>query len=366
MERKKIFLLISGLRVGGAEKFLVSLANGLDADIFDLHLVSFSLHNPLQAELHPHVRFHGFGRKGRFDVLPLLRLRKLMKAERPETVFSIGFFSFFLMVCASVFMKMKVKRVIGYHMIFPRGRQEDWLMRLYTRCLKGNDLVVTVSDNQANYTAGRYEIPASRFYTIHNGVDTDFWTLPPADFNRAAMRASYGLPADALVIVQTGMMRSEKNHIGAVKALHVLHTVFQRKAFLLLVGDGPMKENVKELVISLGLADYVKFAGLQHDARPFYWAGDLFVLSSFIETFSIAALEAMACGLPCVLTDIGGAREMIIPGVNGRLCTTDEDEMAKQWFMAFNMGFSPERIHAFVQEHFNKRDMVRKYTEVLC
>lgn len=366
MERKTIFLLISGLRVGGAEKFLVSLANGLDAEVFDLHLISFSLQNPLQAELRPDIRFHNFGRRGRFDVRPLLQLRKLMKEVKPDTVFSIGFFSFFLMVCASLLMRLKTKRVISYHGNVPRRRREDPLMMIYARCLGKDDLVITVSSDQARYTADRYHIPGSRFLTIHNGVDTDFWTLPPGDFDKAALRAQYGLPAEAPVIVKAAKMRVEKNHTGAIRALHVLHTTYHRKAFLLLVGDGPMKESARELAASLELADYVKFAGLQQDVRPFYWISDLFVLSSRIETFSIAALEAMACGLPCVLTDVGGAREMVVSGVNGLLCTTDESDMAQQWFRAFNTSFSPEQVHAHLRKNFNQADMVKKYTAILC
>lgn len=365
MQQKNIFILIAGLRVGGAEKFLVSLVNALDPAIFRLTVISFSHENPLQAEFRKDIRFHNLGRNGRFDVLPLLRLRKMIKEHQPETFFCVGFFSFFLLACAGWLMKMKVKRIVGYHATIPRNKKEDRLMKLYLRCLKKNDVVVTVSNNQAAYTAARYAIPNEQFRTIHNGVDTTFWTLPFADFKKDALRAQYQLPADAYVIIKTAVLRPEKNHHGAIRALHLLHTTYGLKAYLLLVGDGPMKDSIREMAAGLDLTDYVRFSGFQQDVRPFYWISNLFVLCSFTETFSIAALEAMACGLPCVLTNVGGAQEMIVAGKSGFVCAKEEREMAIQWFRAYNTGFSPWKIHAITREKFEQSEMIKKYADLL-
>jgi glycosyltransferase involved in cell wall biosynthesis len=127
-----------------------------------------------------------------------------------------------------------------------------------------------------------------------------------------------------------------------------------------------MTDQVKKLVAELKMENYVIFAGLQKDVRPFYWSGNLFTLcSTNVETFSIAALESMACGLPCVLTDIGGAREMIVEGLTGYLSKTDDASIADAWLKALKTDFRKEKIFAFIQNHFDSSKMVEEYRKIL-
>ena len=171
---------------------------------------------------------------------------------------------------------------------------------------------------------------------------------------------------DAKVIVMTAALRVEKNHLGAVKALQLLHNVYGQKAYLLMVGDGIMHEAIKKLAADLNLQDYVKITGMQKEVRPFYWASDLFTLcSTGVETFSIAALEAMGCGLPGVLTDIGGAREMIKEGLNGKLCEPAEADIAKKWAAALNENYSKQDIYAFARDNFSAEKMLAEYRKIV-
>ena len=105
--------------------------------------------------------------------------------------------------------------------------------------------------------------------------------LHPMTVTGSAIRKTYAIPADAKVIVMTAALRIEKNHTGAVKALHLLHTVYNQKAYLLMVGDGVMKEEIIKLARELNLQDYVKITGMQKEVRPFYWASDLFTLNLY-------------------------------------------------------------------------------------
>jgi glycosyltransferase involved in cell wall biosynthesis len=133
-----------------------------------------------------------------------------------------------------------------------------------------------------------------------------------------------------------------------------------------MVGDGIMKEEILKLATQLNLLDYIKITGMQQDVRPFYQASDLFTLcSTSVETFSIAALEAMACGLPCVLTNIGGANEMVKDGLNGYICDTSETDIAQKWAMALNYHFSRDNIHAFAQDNFSAEKMLEEYRKIL-
>ena len=164
----------------------------------------------------------------------------------------------------------------------------------------------------------------------------------------------------------TAAFRPEKNHIGAIKSLQVLHSEYKQKAYLLFVGGGMLLEQCRAVAEKMNMSEFIKFAGPQSDVRPFYWASNLFTLcSTSVETFSIAALEAMACGLPVVLTDIGGASEMISEGLNGFLCEPEVADIARKWSKALQFSFSPETIHDYVSNHFSSEKMIGEYRKTL-
>lgn len=141
--------------------------------------------------------------------------------------------------------------------------------------------------------------------------------------------------------------------------------------FLFLVGGGNEKyeSEMKNLAQKLDISEKVIFAGLQSDVRSFYWLSDLFTLASTrIETFSIAALEAMSTGLPCVLTDIGGANEMIQPGINGFLVKPGSiDELVLGWEKCIEglRSFENNKIRENVIAQFDLKYFVDRYEHFL-
>jgi len=85
----------------------------------------------------------------------------------------------------------------------------------------------------------------------------------------------------------------------------------------IIVGDGPFRKSLVEQAEALGLDGHVFFEGFQKDVRPFLQSGDAFVLTSHSEGFSLSIIEAMACGLPCVVTNVGGNAEAVDHMVHG-------------------------------------------------
>ncbi len=367
MKAKKILYITPGLNVGGAEKFILTLSAALSEKTDSQLMVSLVAHNALQPELNKSIQFIALPRKYKMDILPVLKLRKLIRKEKPDVIFCINFFSYFFLKCATFLANVSAKRIISYHSTIHVSKKEHLLHKFYASMLSKKDQIITVSTNQAEYTAAQLGIPTSQFKTIHNGIDTQYWKpLTTPDINNHHIRETYNIPANAKVIIKAAAFRKEKNHTGAVRALHVLHSDHQCKAYLLLLGEGSMLEEVKNLVAELGLQDYVIFAGLQKNVRPFYLESDLFTLcSSNVETFSIAALEAMACGLPCVLTDIGGAREMINEGITGYLCTPEYQDIAHTWHKALTGIFDKETIHNHVVSNFGAGKMIEEYEKIL-
>jgi glycosyltransferase involved in cell wall biosynthesis len=180
------------------------------------------------------------------------------------------------------------------------------------------------------------------------------------------LRNQYAIPENADVIIMTAAFRTEKNHTGAIHSLQLLHSVYNQKAYLLFVGEGMLLEPCRRLAEKMGMTDFVKFAGPQSHVLPYYWSSNLFTLcSTSVETFSIAALEAMACGLPAVLTNIGGASEMISEGLNGFLCEPVISDIAQKWSKALQLNFSPESIHDYVSKNFGAEKMIGEYIRTL-
>lgn len=366
MQATRILYITPGLNIGGAEKFIITLSNALSEETSNQTIVSLVSQNALTPELNKRIQFIPLQRKYKLDMVPVLKLRKLIRTEKPDVIFCINFFTYFFSKCATFLLSTNTKRVISYHSTIHVSRKEYLLHKFYRLLLTKKDLIITVSHNQETYTANQLRIARSKFKTIHNGIDTQYWKPQKNSDDNINVRAAYNIPPEAKVIIKAASFRIEKNHTGAVRALNILHSVYHCKAYLLLLGSGPMLNEVKNLAAEMGLQDYVIFTGMQKNVRPFYWASNLFTLcSTSVETFSIAALEGMASGLPCVLTDIGGASEMIAEGKTGYLCTPDDQDIAQTWHKALTEVFDKEKIYTHVATNFGADKMIEEYKKIL-
>lgn len=159
-------------------------------------------------------------------------------------------------------------------------------------------------------------VPPARLWPIANGVDTARF-LPASAAERRELRSANGLRAGPLVAF-AGRLAPEK---GLDVLLAAWPAVLARvpAARLLLVGAGDQRRSLEDQARALGVAASVTFAGGRDDVAPLLRAADLFVLPSFAEGLPVALLEAMACGLPCVATDIDGAAQVLRDGATGRL-----------------------------------------------
>ncbi|GKU80987.1 N-acetyl-alpha-D-glucosaminyl L-malate synthase BshA [Niallia sp. NCCP-28] len=132
------------------------------------------------------------------------------------------------------------------------------------------------------------------------------------------LRKEYGIKQDEKVVIHVSNFRSVKRVPDVVKAFH--HLAKKVPAKLLLVGDGPEMRNVTKLVDELQMKNKVLFLGKQENLEELYSISDLMLLLSEKESFGLVALEAMACGVPCIGTNIGGIPEVIVDGKTGFIC----------------------------------------------
>lgn len=165
-------------------------------------------------------------------------------------------------------------------------------------------------------------VPEDRIWDIANGVDVERFA-PTAPDERLALRRRLGLPDEGKLVVFVG-------RLTVAKALDVLLNAWAQRdasladARLVLVGDGELRDDLVHQAQRLGIAQSVVFTGGTHDPAAYLRACDAFVLSSRTEGMPVALLEAMACGLPCVATRVGGSAEVIEDGTSGRLVAPED------------------------------------------
>ncbi|MCA0268712.1 MAG: N-acetyl-alpha-D-glucosaminyl L-malate synthase BshA [Bacteroidetes bacterium] len=203
-----------------------------------------------------------------------------------------------------------------------------------------SDAVTAVSDYLRRETHAHFDVPGD-IDVIPNFVDT----VRFRPMNKGHFRAAIA-PGCEKVMVHVSNFRPVKRTADTVEVLARLREMGVC-VMLLLVGDGPDRRACEERARELGVHDRVRFLGKQDPVEEILAVADLFLMPSGSETFGLAALEAMACGVPVVSTDIGGLPELVIDGETGLLAPLgDVDAQA----MAAARILSDDALHARMAE----------------
>lgn len=125
---------------------------------------------------------------------------------------------------------------------------------------------------------------------------------------RRAFRMRYGIPQDAVLLLSVGELNEGKNHRAVLDALAGLR---DKNVYYLVCGQGVLHEQLLRYAAGLGIAGRIRMPGYVEDVAAAYLASDIFVFPSRREGMPVALMEAMAAGLPCVVSDIRGSRELI-------------------------------------------------------
>ncbi len=189
------------------------------------------------------------------------------------------------------------------------GLMRDWIARYSTFGL-------AASEPAAISMFGSQWRKRDRFRVMHCGLD-----LAPfgRQYDRADARREFGLPADAWVIGHVGRMVDEKNHRLIIDTFAEI-LPHADNAYLLLVGDGPLRQDIECQARQAGVIDRVRFAGNRNDVpRILCAAVDTFAFPSKFEGLGIALIEAQAAGLPCVISDVIPDEADVLPELITRL-----------------------------------------------
>jgi glycosyltransferase involved in cell wall biosynthesis len=357
----KVLHIIKSLGRGGAEMLLPETLKLHHQDLFEFHYIYFL---PWKNQMEEAIRIHG----GRVTCFPasnslhlmtkVLSISNYVRKQKIQLIHAH-------LPWAGILARA-VGKMCGIPVIYTEhNKQERYhaatrIMNLFTMNLATS--VIAVSSDVAESIhkhKPQLKIPVR---TILNGVNTDHFNKQL--FDRQAIRKQLNIPTEAAVIGTVAVFRFQKRlDLWMELAADILKQITD--VHFIVVGDGPLKDDLLRKRDELGLKDRVHMPGLISEVRPYQAAFDVYMMSSIFEGLPIALLEAMAMKCPVISTDAGGIKEVIRHGVDGLLCSVDEPKMLVE-FAASLLGNQylrtqyGDQARRRVTETFSMESMVEK------
>ena len=308
--------VVENLDRGGLERTVVDLiASQREAGHQCRVICLFKLGLLARELLAAGVRVDACGKQSGLDLRALRRARALLRQSPGAVIHTHNAMAHYYAVVASLGLPVRC-RINTRHGMGGRshsGRQE-WL---YRQSMRATDYAVAVCEAARARFDEEGVSPRRGLLAVPNGIRLERFRAADAAA-RQALVAELGWPAGSRIIGTVGRLQPVKDHALLLRAFAKVRTQVP-EAVLAIVGDGPLRETLETQVAQAGLAGAVKFLGDRHDVPRLLTGMEVFTLSSTSEGYSIALLEACAAGLPIVATDVGGNREIVRDGVNGRL-----------------------------------------------
>jgi glycosyltransferase involved in cell wall biosynthesis len=304
-----ITFLIRSLGYGGSERQLVALAKGLHEHRHSVMVAVFYSGGPLEKKLlEAGVTVQGLDKRGRWDLFGfLLRLVRILYEEKPDILHGyLGTPNILTVLLKPIFPH--VRMVWGVRASNVDLNRYDWLSRLSykveRRLSRFADLIIANSRSGLDYAVAS-GFPKNKMVVIPNGIDTDRFCPDPKA--RQRIRAEWGVTESEKLIGLVGRFDPMKDHPTFLRAAALLAQERENVRFV-CVGDGPAgyRRELRALGEDLGLTRRLIWAGVRADMPAVYNALDIATSSSaYGEGFPNAVGEAMSCGVPCVVTDVG-------------------------------------------------------------
>jgi glycosyltransferase involved in cell wall biosynthesis len=366
--KKRILHLITQLPIGGAEHLLASIVRHLDADRYESLVCCIQERGELAAMIEaggvPVICLERRGK--RFSFGTVLALARLMREQRIDLVHCHLYH-------ANLYGRLAA-RLVGIpaiatvHNTYVRRK---WHRSLLNRWLgRGRGLVIAVSAEARRDVIEHDRLNPGRVLLLPNGIDL---SRVDTQLSQAAAKERLGYAADDFLIGCIGRLEEQKGHANIIHALGLmLETAsedLRRRMRLLIIGDGRLRGELERVAAATGVSDEVRFAGSRSDVAEILRSLDLYVMPSLWEGLSLAMLEAMAAGLPVIISDVGGAAEVLGDGEFGiRVPPGDVAALASAVMVLVQEEAERRRLGAAAQrrvrEHYDLRERVARLEAV--
>ncbi|MFC0382880.1 glycosyltransferase [Chromohalobacter israelensis] len=358
-----IALFVPSLVGGGAERVMVTLANGFAEQGWRVDLVVVVAAGAYLADVSPRVRLVELGASRMFFSLPALV--RYLRRERPRVLLSALNYANVVALWANRLARVKTRLVVSQHNSVTRGMRSEptirsWLIPLLMRhSYPWASGIVAVSNGVAEDLARSLSLPRERIDVIYNPAVTERLR----ELSALSLAHPWLAPGEPPVILAVGRLTAQKDYPTLIHAFVALRA--QRNARLVILGEGELRENLEAMVARLGMTDDIAFPGFV--ANPYAWMrqAKLFVLSSAWEGFGNVLAEAMACGTPVISTDCpSGPAEILENGTWGRLVPVADVEALR---VAMCEELDGERRADVIQraQHFGLEEALKAYLCVM-
>ena len=318
-ERRRVLVVIDSMEVGGSQRQVQHLLDGLDKEQWQPELAYFRCDSFLvDAIRRSGTPVHYLPKRSRLDLRFLVAYARLLRNGNYALVHAYSLTAELWALLARALSGRRPVLVASERSSYRHDRPA-WYWWLKRVVLGRSAAVIANSRAGAQSTARRTGMPEAMFATIANDV-----ALPPpiAADSRAASRESLGVPDGRLLGLFVGRLVPVKNVACLVRALGMLAP--GQRPWIALVGDGPLRASIQQLATDCGVAADLCFLGEREDATLLMQAADFLVLPSHFEGLSNALLEAMAARCPVIASAVGGSVELIRDGQTGLLFPSDD------------------------------------------
>ena len=306
--------------VGGLENGIVNLINHMPRDAYRHVVIALTEITDFRRRIvRDDVQFIALNKRPGHALWMYPRLFRLFRELRPHIVHTRNLAALELAVpawAAGVAFRIHGEHGRDVGDLDGSNKKFQWVRRLYRPFVT---YYIALSHDLAHYLTDRVGVGRNKVCQIYNGVDAQ--RFYPAD-RRQAMTGCPFDDSDLWLVGTVGRMQTVKNQTDLARAfIEVLRLVpaLRKRLRLVMIGDGSLRQPVQALLEEASCADLAWLPGERGDVPDVLRGLDCFVLPSLAEGVSNTILEAMACGLPVIATDVGGNSELVDDGSTGIL-----------------------------------------------
>lgn len=332
---RKILFVIPNLGKGGAERVCANILYKLDRNKFDLCCIFYDKNHVY--DIPEDVKSYtldlsgaqNFLKKIEMSLYRIIKISQIIKKENPELILSFMNTVNLSTIISKVLSGSKAKIIISERNT-PSIQQKAFLgftTKLLMRIIyRKADTIIAVSNGVKKDLMKNFGIKEDKISVIHNPVDID----KIQKLSQEEITECEWFNEDIPIIINVASLTEKKGQKYLLKAFRIIREKLNCR--LVILGEGPKENELKELAKNLGILSDVKFLGFQKNPFKFITKSAVFVLPSIFEGFPNVLIEAMACCVPVISTDCpSGPNEVIEDGINGFLVPVkDEKIMAKK------------------------------------